>query len=57
MDVSASSMCDSTSTCYFQLVNNDDDCVIVQSAEHALRTSLSLRTSWIVDGRTQCMSD
>ena len=39
----------------FQLVNNDDDCVIVQSAEHALRTSLSLRTSRIVDGRTQCM--
>ena len=39
----------------FQLVNNGDDCVIVQSAEHALRTSLSLRTSRIVDGRTQCM--
>ena len=29
--------------------------MIVQSAEHALRTSLSLRTSRIVDGRTQCM--
>ena len=54
MDVSASSMCDSTTTS-FQLVNNDDNCVIVQSAEHALRTSLSLRTSRIVDGGTQCM--
>ena len=54
MDVSASSMCDSTTTS-FQLVNNDDNCVIVQSAEHALHTSLSLRTSRIVDGRTQCM--
>ena len=29
--------------------------MIVQSAQHALRTSLSLRTSRIVDGRTQCM--
>ena len=47
-------MCDSTTTS-FQLVNNNDDCVIVQSAEHALRTSLSLRTSRVVDGGTQCM--
>ena len=29
--------------------------MIEQSAEHALRTYLSLRTSQIVDGRTQCM--
>ena len=35
----------------FQLVNNDDDCVIVQSAEHAARPSLSLRTGRIADGR------
>ena len=32
----------------------DDDCVIVQSAEHAARPSLSLRTGRIADGRTQC---
>ena len=39
----------------FQPVNNDDDCVIVQSAEHAARTLLSFRTCRIVDGGTQCM--
>ena len=54
MDVSVSSMCDSTTTS-FQLVNNDDDCVIVQSAEHAARTLLSFRTCRVVDGGTQCM--
>ena len=40
----------------FQLVNNGDDCVILQSAEHAARPSLSLRTGRIADGRTQCMA-
>ena len=34
---------------------NDDDSVIVKCAEHVLCTSLSSRTSRIVDGRTQCM--
>ena len=45
-------MCDSTTTS-FQLANNDDDCVILQSAEHAARTLLSFRTCRVVDGGTQ----
>ena len=51
MDVSASLMCDSTNTS-FQLVNNDDDCVIVEGAEHAARTLLSFGITRMLDGRT-----
>ena len=40
---------------YLAQIVNDDDSVIAGWCEHALCTSLSLRTGRIVDGRTQCM--
>ena len=54
MDVSIGSTCDATNTCHLPVVN-DDDSVIAGWCEHALCTSLSLGTTPIVDGNTQCM--
>jgi len=52
MDVSASSMCDSTTTS-FQLVNNDDNCVIVQSVQHAAMYPHRIAIARMVTRRTQ----
>ena len=52
MDVSASSMCDSTTTS-FQLVNNNDNCVIVQSVQHAAMYPHRIAIARMVTRRTQ----
>ena len=52
MDVSASSMCDSTTTS-FQLVNKDDNCVIVQSVQHAAMYPHRIAIARMITRRTQ----
>ena len=52
MDVSASSMCDSTTTS-FQLVNNNDNCVIVQSVQHAAMYPHRIAIARMITRRTQ----
>ena len=54
MDLSIGSTCDATNTCHLPVVN-DDDTVIAGWCEQALRPSLGLGTTPIVDGHTQCM--
>ena len=52
MDASASYMCDSTTTS-FQLVNKDDNCVIVQSVQHAAMYPHRIAIARMITRRTQ----
>ena len=45
-------MCDSTTT-YFQLVNNNDNCVIVQSVQHAAMYPHCIAIARMITRRTQ----